>query len=43
MANNVISLSGVVTNLNINESSNIYFSSNVSTLQIAVLVLGNLF
>ena len=34
---------GVVTNLNNNESSNIYFSASVSTLQIAVFVLGNLF
>ena len=41
MANNAISFSGVVTNLN-NESSNIYFSASVSTWWIAFFVLGNL-
>ena len=43
VANDAISFYGVVTNLNNNESSYIYFSANDSTLQIAVLVLGNLF
>ena len=43
MANSVVSFSGVVTNLNNNQSNNIYFSANVSTLQIAVFILGNLF
>ena len=43
MANNAISFSGVVTILNINESSNIYFPVSISTLQIAVSVLANLF
>ena len=43
IANNTVSFSGVVTNLNNNESSNIYFYANISTLQIAVFVLGNLF
>ena len=42
-ANNAVSFSGVVTILNNKESSNIYFSANVSALQIAILVLGNLF
>ena len=43
MANNAVPFFGVVTNLNNNESSNIYFSASISTLQIAVFVLGNLF
>ena len=34
---------GVVTSLNNDESSSMYFSANVSTFHIAVLVLGNLF
>ena len=37
MAYGTVSCSGVVTNLYI------YFSANISTLQIAVFVLGNLF
>ena len=36
MGNNAVSFSGVVTNLNNDESSNIYFSVSISTLQIAV-------
>ena len=43
IANSAVSFLGVVTSLNNNESSSIYFSANVSTLHIAVLVLGNLF
>ena len=43
MANSAVSFSGVVTDLNNKESSSIYLSANVSTLQIAVFVLGNLF
>ena len=43
MANNAISFSGMVTILNNKESSNTYFSANVSTFQIAVFGLGNLF
>ena len=43
MANSAVSFSGVVTILNNNESSNIYLSANISTLQIAVFVLSNLF
>ena len=43
MAHNAIFLSGVVTNLNNNESSNKYLSANVSTLQLSVFVLSNLF
>ena len=31
MDNNAVSFSGVVTNLNSNESSNIYFSASTST------------
>ena len=42
-ANNAVSFSGVVTILNNKESSKIYFSANVSTFQIAVFILGNLF
>ena len=37
MANGTISFSGVVTNLNNNESNNIYFSANISTLQMSAL------
>ena len=43
MANKTVSFSGVVTNLNNNEFSSIYFSTNVSTLHITVAVLGNFF
>ena len=43
MANKAISFSGVDIILNSKESSNIYFSANVSTFQIAILVLSNLF
>ena len=43
IANNAVSLSGVETISNSKESSNIYFSANVSTFQIAILVLDNLF
>ena len=43
MANNAVSFSGVVTYQNNNESSSIYFSANVSTLPIAIFVLGILF
>ena len=43
IANSADSFSGVVTNLNNNESSKMYFSANISTLQIAFFVLGNLF
>ena len=42
MAYNGISFSGVVTNLNNNESSNIYFSASASTLQSAVFMLVNI-
>ena len=38
-----LSLSGVVILLNHNESSNTYLPASVSTFQIAVFVLGNLF
>ena len=43
IANNVVSFSGIVTNLNNNESSNIYLSPSTSMLHIALLELGNLF
>ena len=43
MANSSVSFSRLVTNLNNNNSSNIYFYVNVSTLWAAVFVLGNLF
>ena len=43
IANNAVSTSGAVMILNNNESSNIYFSSSVSTFQIAVFVLYNVF
>ena len=43
IANNVVSFSGVVIILNNNESNSTYFSAKVSTFQITVLVLGNLF
>ena len=42
IANNAVFLSWVNVILN-NKSSNIYFSTNVSTFPIAALVLGNLF
>ena len=42
-ANSTVSLSGVVTNLNSNESSKIYLSAKVSTWHMALLLLGNLF
>ena len=38
-----VSFSGVVINLNNNESNNIYFSSNISTFLTNDLVLGSLF
>ena len=42
---NIYSVSGgsLATSLNSHDSSSIYFSPNISTLQIAVFVLGNLF
>ena len=43
IANSAVSFSGVVISLNNKESSSIYFSANILTLQIAVFVLGNLF
>ena len=42
-ANSAVSLFGIVTNLNSNESSKINLSAKVSTLCIALLLLGNLF
>ena len=42
-ANSVVSFSGIVTNLNSNESSRMNLSVKVSTLLIALLLLGNLF
>ena len=43
MANNAVSFAGVVTNLNNYESNKINFSTNASTLQIAIFVPSNLF
>ena len=43
VTNTAVSFSGVVIILNNNESNNIYLSANISTLQIAVFILGNLF
>ena len=43
IANNAVSFSGVVIILNNRESNNIYISASISTFQIAVFVLGNLF
>ena len=43
IANSTVSFLGVVTSLNNNESSKIYFSASISTFCIAVLGLGNLF
>ena len=43
IANNAASFSGVETILNNKECSIIYFSGDVSTFQIAVYVLGNIF
>ena len=43
MANSAVSLFGVVTNLNSRESNRIYLYAKVSTLHIALLLLGNLF
>ena len=43
IANNAVSFSGVEKILNNMESRNIYFSANVFTFQIAVLVLDILF
>ena len=43
ITSNAVSFSHVVTNLNNNESNNIYLSANVSTFLIAVFVLGNVF
>ena len=43
IASTAASLSGVVTNLNIKESSKTKLSANVSTFFIADLLLGNLF
>ena len=43
IANNAVSFSGVVTILNNKESSKIYLSASVSTFQIPVFVLGNVF
>ena len=42
IAKSAYSLSGVVTNLNNKESSNIKLSTKVSTLHISLLLLGNL-
>ena len=43
IANSAVSLSGVVTNLNNNESNKVKFSANVSTFFMENLLLGNLF
>ena len=43
IANNAVSFSGMVKNLNSKKCNNIYFAAKVSTFPIAVLVLGNLF
>ena len=43
IANNAVYLCDVVINSNNGECSNIYLSVSVSTFQIAVFVLGNLF
>ena len=43
MANSAFSFSGLVFNLNNNESSNMSLSANTSTLCIELLELGNLF
>ena len=43
IANSAVSLSGVVANLNIKESSRTKFSANVSTFFTEDLLLGNLF
>ena len=43
IANTAASLSGVVTNLNIRESSKTKLSASVSTFFIADLLLGNFF
>ena len=42
-ANSTVSLSGVVTNLNNNECNKMNLSGSVSTLHMALLLLGNLF
>ena len=42
-ANSTVSLSGIVTNLNNKESSKMSLSAKVSTLHMALLLLGNLF
>ena len=43
IAHSAISFSGIVTILNNKESNNIFFSVNISTFQITVFVLGNIF
>ena len=43
MANTAVSLSGVDTIFNNNESNQMYFSASTSTFLITVLELGNLF
>ena len=43
IARSDVSLSGMVTSLNNGESNKIYLSAKVSTLHIALLLLGNLF
>ena len=43
IANSAVSLSGVVTNLNSNESNRTKFSADVSTFFMEDLLLGNLF
>ena len=42
-ASSAVSISGVVTNLNNNESNKMNLSVSVSTLHMAILLLGNLF
>ena len=43
IASNAVSFSGIITNLNSNESNSVYLCANISTFCIADLVLSSLF